>query len=223
MDGLRAPRDVPASACGARTAVTPRRPTRQLEGHEDHGQAERRRAVRRHPGARRGRAVVRGGRGQPEPRRGRRAPALRHRLGACAARGDRRLRGRRRGPDHRAAGRLRRLLRARQSAPHQRALRRPPLHGARPRSRLADPLQRDRPRLLPGDPPRPAVPRVQPLQRADLQPPADAPAATDRHPARGRPGRGERRVAAGRHRRSARARAGRRERAGHLPAHRPPR
>lgn len=79
------------------------------------------------------------------------------------------------------------LLRPRQSPPHQRSVRRPPLHGPGPRPRLAHPLQRDRPRLLPGDPSGPALPRVQSLQRDDLQPEADAEAAADRHPARGGP------------------------------------
>ena len=55
------------------------------------------------------------------------------------------------------------------------------------RAGLAHPQQRDRHRLLPGDPPGPAVHRMQPLQRDDLQPAADAPGPPDGHPARGRP------------------------------------
>ncbi len=60
-------------------------------------------------------------------------------------------------------------------------------HGPGSRPRLAHPLQRDRPRLLPGDPAGPGLPRVQSLQRDDLQPEADAEAPADRHPARGGP------------------------------------
>lgn len=115
------------------------------------------------------------------------------------------------------------FLRPRQPPSHQRSVRRPPLHGPGPRPRLADPLQRDRPRLLPGDPSRPALQRVQPLQRADLQPEADAQAAADRHPARDRPVGGQCRVAPRRHRRRSRPGEDRRDRPRHLPAERPPR
>lgn len=115
------------------------------------------------------------------------------------------------------------FLRARQSAPHQRALRRPPLHGPGPRARLAHPVERDRPRLLPGDAPRPALPGVLALQRDDLQPAADAARPADGDPARGRPVGRQRRHAARRRRRPARTREVGRDGDRHVPADHPPR
>lgn len=106
------------------------------------------------------------------------------------------------------------LLRPGQPASDQRPVRRPPLDGPGARARLAHPQQRDRHQLLPGDAPRPAVHGVQPLQRADLQRPADAAGAADRDPARGGPRRGLGDHPAGRHRRAPGAAAQHRARAG---------
>ena len=72
------------------------------------------------------------------------APPGQDRVGACPARGGRRLRGRRRGASDRRARRLRRQLRARQSASHQRPVRLPPLARAGAGDRGADPFGRDR-------------------------------------------------------------------------------
>lgn len=151
-----------------------------------HGEADRGRAVRGHPRTGRGATALRRRGRQPEPGGGRHPPELRDRLDPGPARGDRRLRRRGGSAAHRLPRGLRRLLWPRQSAPHQRPVRRPPLHGPGPRAGLPHPVQRDRHHLLPGDPPRPAVHRVQPLQRADLQHPADAEGAADRDPARHR-------------------------------------
>ena len=104
------------------------------------------------------------------------------------------------GAAHRPTGRLRRQLRPRQPAPDQRPVRRPPQHGPRPGHRRAHPQLRDRHGLLPGDAPRPALPRVQPLLRADL-PPAPARARAPKcHAARGEQARRLRDRAAGRRR-----------------------
>ena len=104
------------------------------------------------------------------------------------------LRGRRRGASDRRARRLRRQLRARQSAPHQRPVRLPPLAGAGARHRGANTVGRDRRRLFPGNPPADAVPGVQPLLRADFRRQPDAAHVGGRDP----PGRGQtRRVGRG--------------------------
>lgn len=71
-----------------------------------HGQAERRRAVRRHPRPCGRQAAVRGRGRQPQPRRGRDPAQRGHRLDPRPARGDGRVRRGRRGADHRQAGGL---------------------------------------------------------------------------------------------------------------------
>ena len=78
-------------------------------------------------------------------------PPGQDRVDPCPARGGRGVRGRRRGASDRRARRLRRQLRAGQSAPHQRPVRLPPLARAGARHRRAYSLGRDRQRLFPGD------------------------------------------------------------------------
>ena len=111
-------------------------------------------------------------------------------MGPRATRGDGRVCRGRRGPPHRAIGRLRRELWSRQPAPDQRALRLPPQPGSGPGHRRADPQRRDRQRLLPGDPSRASLRRVQPLLRAGVPARADAARPRDRHPDRAVAARG---------------------------------
>ena len=85
------------------------------------------------------------------------------------------LRRRRRRPYHRKPRRLRRQLRSRQSAPHQRSLRLPAHAGAGGGDCGADPLRGNRFALLPGDPSRAAVPGVLELLRARVERPEQMP------------------------------------------------
>ncbi|CAK7279853.1 hypothetical protein SGPA1_10631 [Streptomyces misionensis JCM 4497] len=162
---------------------------RERPSEEHHGPTVRSRAVRRPPCPCRRAPDVRGGRGQPEPRRRRGQTARPPGVDPGPARGGRGLRRRCRSPVDRTARGVRGVVRARQPASDQRSVRRPPLDGPRPRAGGADPERPDRHRLLPGDPSRPAVPGVQPLLGTGLLAPADAPGGADGDPARGRPAR----------------------------------
>ena len=105
--------------------------------------------------------------------------------------GGRGLRGVRRGPGHRKARGLCRILRAGQPAPDQRALRRASQPDAGPRHRGADPFAGNRLGVFPRDQAHRSVPRLQPLLRADLGPGADAVRVGERDPRRrGGGGRG---------------------------------
>ena len=86
-----------------------------------------------------------------------------HRLGARPPRGDRGVRGRRRGGYDRAARRVRGQLRSRKPASDQWPVRREPQPGARARDRRAHPTRGDRRELFPGDPSAGAVSRMQRL------------------------------------------------------------
>ena len=84
------------------------------------------------------------------------------------------LRGRRRSASDRRARRLRRQLRAGQSASHQRPVRLPSLAGAGARHRGANPVGGDRRRLFPGNASRRRCSGMQPLLRAGLRRQPDA-------------------------------------------------
>lgn len=109
------------------------------------------------------------------------APHGHHRMAGHPPRRGGRLRRRRRSPAHRPVGGVRRLLRPRQPAPDQRAVRLPPQPCAGAGDRRAHPLQRNRQRLLPGNASAGVVPRMQPLLRAGFQPGTAAARAGDRH------------------------------------------
>ncbi len=127
--------------------------------------------------------MLRGGRRHPQPRH-RCDPAQRHRMGAHAPRGGRRAGRRGRGLHDRRPHRLRRQLRPRQPALHQRPLRKP----SQPRAGGADrePGQqlRTRRRLPAGGRFQTYLPRLQRLLRGAQHPIRGAP---NDHP--GRPGR----------------------------------
>ena len=112
---------------------------------------------------------VRDRRGLGEPHRGRPTQArVGHRVRPRAQRGGRGLRGRGRRAGLGPADRRARLVRTREPAPGQRALRLPAQRGAGVRHRDAHPEHRDRQRLLPGDQPRGDLLRLHQLLRPDV-------------------------------------------------------